>query len=197
MPQGGWQPPPANSNKAIASLVCGVLFLCAPASIAAIILGHLAWSDIKQSAGRTGGKGMAVAGLVLGYVGIGLTTLYFAFIFFAVRNALSRDIPSNETSAIRTMKAYETALQAYSEKCPEQGYPATLSTLGPGRGDCSRANLIKDVRLVAATPAHQGYRFEYRPGLNGRDRVTVFALIARPIVPGIPARDSSTRMRVA
>ena len=183
LPQGGWQPPP-NSNKAIASLVCGVLFMCAPASIAAIILGHLALSDIKQTSGRMAGKGMAIAGLVLGYVGIGLTTVYFAFIFFVVRNTFSRDIPKNETAAINTMKAYETALKAYSERCPAQGYPATLSPLGPGRGDCTRANLIKDVRLVGTSPVDKGYLFEYRAGVNGADRVTVFALIARPIVPG-------------
>ena len=42
MAQGAWEQPPQNSNKAIASLVCGILFMCAPASIAAIILGHLA-----------------------------------------------------------------------------------------------------------------------------------------------------------
>jgi hypothetical protein len=45
--------------------VCGVLFLCAPASIAAIVLGHLAVADIKHSANRITGHGMAVAGLVM------------------------------------------------------------------------------------------------------------------------------------
>jgi hypothetical protein len=180
---GGWQAP-QNSNKAIASLVCGVLFMCAPASIAAIILGHLAFVDIKRTAGRMTGKGMAIAGLVLGYVGIGLTALYFAFVFFMVRNTFSRDVPANETAAIDTMKTYETALKAYAEKCDAQGYPATLSLLGPGRGDCTRANLIHDPRMVAAAPVHKGYMFEYRPGVNGADRVSVFVLVARPIVPG-------------
>jgi hypothetical protein len=65
LPQGGWPAAPQNSNKAIASLVCGVLFMCAPASIAAIILGHLALVDIKRTAGRMAGKGMAIAGLQL------------------------------------------------------------------------------------------------------------------------------------
>jgi len=67
-----WDAAPQNSNKAVASLVCGVLFLCAPASIAAVVLGHLALSDIKRTANRMAGKGMAIAGLVMGYLGIAL-----------------------------------------------------------------------------------------------------------------------------
>jgi len=75
VPHGGWPTAPQNSNKAIASLVCGVLFMCAPASIAAIIIGHLALVDIKRTAGRMAGRGMAIAGLVLGYAGLALTTI--------------------------------------------------------------------------------------------------------------------------
>jgi len=183
MPPAGWQAPPT-SNKAIASLVSGVLFMCAPASIAAIVLGHLALGDIKRTAGRMAGRGMAIAGLVLGYTGIGLTLLYSVFVFFVVHNTFSRDVPANEATALATMKTYEAALRAYARKCEAQGYPATLSLLGPGRGDCTRANLIQDRRLVGAAPVQKGYSFEYRPGVNGSDRVSVFVLVARPIVPG-------------
>jgi len=184
VPQGGWPTAPQNSNKAIASLVCGVLFMCAPASIAAIILGHLALVDIKRTAGRMAGRGMAIAGLTLGYVGVGLTTLYFVFIFVVVRNTFSRDVPTNEAAAIETMRGYQTALKAYAEKCPAQGYPATLSPLGPGQGDCAHANLIHDPRLVAGAPIRKGYMFVYKPGVHGNDQVTVFALVAQPIAPG-------------
>ena len=59
---------PPTSGLAVASLVLGVLSLiivvtCLPA----IICGHLALSQIKQSAGRIGGRGMAITGLVTGY----------------------------------------------------------------------------------------------------------------------------------
>ena len=125
MAQQEWARPPS-SNKAIASLVRGVLFLCAPASIAAIILGHFALADIKRSANRLTGHGLAIAGLVMGYLGIALTTIYIVFVVFIVRTTLSRDIPANETSAIATMRTYRRALKAYAAKCPQQGYPATL-----------------------------------------------------------------------
>jgi Domain of unknown function (DUF4190) len=197
----GWQAP-GNSNKAIASLVCGVLFMCAPASIAAIVLGHLALVDIKRAAGRMSGKGMAIAGLVLGYSGIGLTTLYFAFVFFLVRNTFNHDVPANESAAIVTLQNYQAALETYAKKCDAQGYPATLSRLGPGRGDCTGANLIHDRRLVAAAPVAKGYTFEYRPGVNGTDRVSFFVLVARPLIPGSTGKrffylDESGVMRAA
>jgi hypothetical protein len=54
------------NRLAVAALVCGIgLFVFPPTGIAAIVLGHKAKAEIR----RTGepGKGMATAGLVLGY----------------------------------------------------------------------------------------------------------------------------------
>ena len=181
-PQGS-DPPPQNSNKAIASLVCGVLFMCAPASIAAIILGHLALADIKRTAGRMAGHGMAIAGLVLGYVGVGLTAIYIVFMVFAFRTTMGGKIPANETAAVATMRSYDQALKKYAEKCPQQGFPATLARLGPGYGDCKGANLL-DMRLATNAPVRQGYVFQYTAGVNGAERVATFALVARPLTPG-------------
>jgi Domain of unknown function (DUF4190) len=181
-----WSLQPQNSNKAIASLVCGVLFFCGPASIAAIILGHLALADIKRSANRMTGQGLAIAGLVLGYVGVGLTTLYIVFVLFIFRSTFGgRNIPVNEAAAIITMRNYQHALKAYAAKCPAQGYPATLVPLGPGRGDCEHANLVSDPRLVVPTPVRQGYMFVYNTGAPGSQPVTAFALVAHPITPGV------------
>jgi hypothetical protein len=54
---------------AIASLILGILFVLFPLSIPAVVFGHIALSQIKRSAGRLGGAGLAIAGLVLGYLG--------------------------------------------------------------------------------------------------------------------------------
>ena len=67
-----------SNGMAIASFVCslvGVLFcLTAPLGI---VFGHVAMSQIKRSNGTQGGRGMAVAGLIVGYLAlaawIGLT----------------------------------------------------------------------------------------------------------------------------
>ncbi len=63
------------SGLAIGALVCGILeiFTLGFAAIPAVILGHLARTQIRQTGER--GDGMAIAGLVLGYLGIGIWTL--------------------------------------------------------------------------------------------------------------------------
>lgn len=58
------------SNLALASLITGLLawvLLPIIGAIAAIVTGHMAQSEIKKSAGRLTGNGLAIAGLVLGY----------------------------------------------------------------------------------------------------------------------------------
>jgi hypothetical protein len=80
--------PPArqNSSLAIASMILGILgwtFLPILGTIGAIITGHIAKSEIKNSHGSLSGDGMATAGLVLGYVqvvvGFCLCTLLLVF----------------------------------------------------------------------------------------------------------------------
>jgi hypothetical protein len=69
--QPTYQPAQKDSTLAILSLVFGIAsYLVVPVigSLAAIILGHIAKSEIKKSNGTLTGNGMATAGLVLGYV---------------------------------------------------------------------------------------------------------------------------------
>jgi uncharacterized membrane protein SpoIIM required for sporulation len=72
-----YQAPPVkpNSNMALASLILGILgwtIIPTIGSIAAIITGHMAKNEIKNSMGALGGEGMATAGLVLGYANIAI-----------------------------------------------------------------------------------------------------------------------------
>jgi hypothetical protein len=76
-PAPPYQTPPAkpSSNLALASLILGILgwtVIPGIGSIAAIVTGHLAKSEIKNSMGALGGDDMATAGLVLGYASIAL-----------------------------------------------------------------------------------------------------------------------------
>jgi hypothetical protein len=64
------------NSMSIASLVSGILaWLLCPflAAVLAVIFGHVARNQIKQS-GEAGG-GMAIAGLVLGYANLGVSVL--------------------------------------------------------------------------------------------------------------------------
>ena len=81
-PAPGYAPGPPQSGLAVAALVCGILgfFTAGLASIAAVVCGHLAWG--QTSTGRQAGHGMAIAGLVLGYIPIIGWTLFW--VYFAV-----------------------------------------------------------------------------------------------------------------
>lgn len=75
-------PPMAYAKKdsalAIVSLVTGLVgwtFFPIIGAIAAIITGHLAKKEIRDSGNTLGGNGMALAGLILGYVQLGLVLL--------------------------------------------------------------------------------------------------------------------------
>lgn len=60
------------SGYAIASLVLGLAWLGGLASVLALIFGYQARADIRASRGRVSGGGMALAGIVLGWVGIAI-----------------------------------------------------------------------------------------------------------------------------
>jgi hypothetical protein len=75
-PYGVTDPP--NSTAAVVSLVFGILtwiFLPVIGPIVAVVAGHMARAEIRRSNGQLGGSGMAMAGLVLGYLQIALFVL--------------------------------------------------------------------------------------------------------------------------
>ncbi|MGY0024538.1 DUF1707 and DUF4190 domain-containing protein [Streptomyces sp. cg35] len=72
-------PVPTN-GKAIGALVCGVstFFSGGLTGLPAVILGHMARGEIKRSGEQ--GDGMAVAGLVLGWLSIAGWVLFLTFV---------------------------------------------------------------------------------------------------------------------
>ena len=73
------------SGLAIASLVTGLFFWCwVIPGVVSIVLGHLALESIADSGGMKTGRGMAIAGIVLGWVGIGILGVLVLGWFVAV-----------------------------------------------------------------------------------------------------------------
>ena len=62
---------------AIASLVLGIIPCTGITSILAIVFGFIARNQIEQSGGRQQGSGMALAGIILGFVWIGISVVYW------------------------------------------------------------------------------------------------------------------------
>jgi uncharacterized membrane protein len=85
VPQPFWpyQPPPRTNGYAVASLVCGIAgtVIGLPA-VPAVVLGHMARRRIRETGEQ--GDGLAVAGLVLGYVVTALMAAVIALIVVLV-----------------------------------------------------------------------------------------------------------------
>ena len=91
-PQYGAPTAPNNSMAVVAMVagICGFTVVPFIGSIVAVITGHMARKQIRQTG--EGGDGMAVAGLVMGWIVIALTvigTIGFFLFFFAVATTSS------------------------------------------------------------------------------------------------------------
>jgi len=182
-PGAGYTPTGAEttSGKAIASLVMGILVFIPFSAVAAIILGHLAFSEIKKSAGRLKGQGLATAGLILGYAEIALIPVILIIAAIAIPNLLRARMAANEASSVGSLRTYSRAIISYAAECPNQGYPVSTVNLGPGAGNCDGANLVDRV-LAGPMPRKNGYIFDYEPGVpDASGRVMTFTIKADPI----------------
>jgi type IV pilus assembly protein PilA len=156
-----------------------------PAAIAAIVLGHVALSQIKKSAGRLTGRGMAIAGLVLGYAGVAFIPIILIIAAIAIPNVLRANIAANEAMAVGSVRAISTAETVYETAYSKQGFTCNLAALG-GAPPCSpspeHACLI-DQRLASGRKT--GYVFELSqcqsPEPNGP--VVKYRIAALPVIP--------------
>jgi hypothetical protein len=77
--------PRPTSTTAIVSLVCGILcWIALPfvAAVVAVVCGHIARSELRRAPpGAIDGDGMAIAGLILGYLHLGLFAVAILLIF--------------------------------------------------------------------------------------------------------------------
>lgn len=91
VPYGQPYPPPGQypypvpyrptNGMAVASLVLGILWLYWIGSILALVFGYTARRQIRERG--EGGDGMAVAGIVLGWIGVGAIVLFLLVLVFA------------------------------------------------------------------------------------------------------------------
>jgi hypothetical protein len=73
---------PKTNSMAVASLVTAILFI----PIVPIVLGHVSKREIERSQGAQDGRGLAIAGIVMGWITLGLLILAIigGVLFFAV-----------------------------------------------------------------------------------------------------------------
>jgi hypothetical protein len=82
--QPQWNSYPSNNGFAIAALICGIL----GASVLGVAFGFIARSQIRQSMGRQKGDGMALAGIILGFIWIVISIAFTVsiYVFLAHQN---------------------------------------------------------------------------------------------------------------
>lgn len=171
-PPPGFAPPPSaqqTSGLAIASLICGFLFIIFPAAVLAIVFGHIALSQIKKSAGQQGGRGIAIAGLVMGYLGVSIIpVLIIAAI--AIPNLLRARIAANEASATASVRTIITAQVSYQSEY--KNFAPTLRSLG-GAAPCTpspaSACLIDEQLAEANSVPKNGYLFTVESSNGGTE----------------------------
>jgi competence protein ComGC len=120
---------PVTHGGAVASLIMGILsFLClGPVlGIPAIIAGHMARSKIAKSGGRLTGEGIALAGLILGYVNLALLPLMAAIAIPSFVNARSK---SQQAACMNNLRQISAAADQYA--LDHGKAPASIGDLAP------------------------------------------------------------------
>jgi hypothetical protein len=92
-PGSGFSPYPAapkTNGLAIASLVCSILgFCCGIGGVLGVIFGFVARGQIKRSGGAQKGSGLALAGIIVGFVFIVLAAIGLVFLLIGSSSANS------------------------------------------------------------------------------------------------------------
>jgi len=107
-PSGPPIAPPRTSGLAISSLVTGILGL----GIVPVVLGHIALSQIKKAAGAIEGRGLAIAGLILGYLQIVVLAILFVISFLFV-GARAWKKGSDRAGCILNQRNVQQAVRGY------------------------------------------------------------------------------------
>ena len=82
---------PSTNGMAVASLVLGILWIYWIGSVLALIFGYIARQQIDQHQGMQGGRGMATAGIVLGWIGVGFLVLFMLVAVLGMASGPSYD----------------------------------------------------------------------------------------------------------
>jgi hypothetical protein len=106
------------AGVAVASLVLGILglIMIGPlGSIPAVICGHIAKSRIKQAPETLTGDGMALAGLILGYVQIGFLVLMIPLMAaIAIPSFVKARDTSQQNACINNMRQIDHAKEQWA-----------------------------------------------------------------------------------
>lgn len=156
--------PPKTEGLATTSLVLGILSVTCVycvGGIPAIICGHIARGRIAQSNGTLTGAGLALAGLIMGYLSIVISLLIaIGYVFLFAR--VAQEVPkfqSKSTPVVIDAQASQLASALQRYKADHGQLPA----IAPGNGEVVDTATLVDI-LGGNNPRGVTY---YQPGTNG------------------------------
>jgi len=80
----GYQTGPRTNGLAIAALVLGiaglVFYACGVASILALVFGYMSRGQIDRDPANQTGRGMAIAGIIMGWIGVAIFVIFWVVI---------------------------------------------------------------------------------------------------------------------
>jgi Tfp pilus assembly protein PilE len=161
---------PQTDGKAIGSLVCGiasVTIFSILAGIPAIILGHISRSEIRKSEGRLKGEGLALAGLIMGYISLAIIPLILIIATIAIPGLIRGQQAAHEAAAVSTLWKINTAEETY--KLTSNGRFGQMTDL------IDKDLLDSDIRGTAS-----GYYFTVKVSTAGNE----FTATAEPAASG-------------
>jgi Domain of unknown function (DUF4190) len=154
------KPSVPTSRNAKLSFGLGIFSVIPPVAVYAIRYGFKGRAEVRESEGRVKGRALATAGLILGWLGVGLFTCAFGLELYAHNHRSAK--AANESAAIGNLRAVSTALVSYASAY-QNGFPSTLNPLTESAGqaaDCNHAGLLAEARFAGQ---YSGYVFHYRP----------------------------------
>jgi hypothetical protein len=150
------------SALAIWSLVLGILSLVCFSILSAIpgvICGHKALSKIKHSGGTLEGRGLAIAGLITGYLGIAWAILMIPLMLaIAIPNFVKARETAQQNGCINNLRQIDAAKQQWNlENGKKPGDTPTVQDLKPffksGAFPTCPAGGTYNIGAVSNTPA--------------------------------------------
>jgi len=112
---------PKNCSLAVWSLVLGILAIVLSVvcigplfRIPAVICGHMAYSRIKRSAGALGGGGLALGGLITGYLSIALIPIIGMMAAIAIPNFVKARQTAQQNACINNLRQIDAAKKQWA-----------------------------------------------------------------------------------